>query len=206
MAIRRSGRDCFRQLSLSCVPLCVPPFRRMARNSGRRRRMRARGRRRSRPGVAGVVALHTFRQKAATSARTTTRDQSTPSLGFHARPKAKLAFPGALGGVVGRFHGLNSVRAKSCRGKGPESTRASQNFQKFIHLGPRIRSMRRNPQKHPPLVFSPPRNPNSRRLHPLRHLSPPLSWLEQTRDRPRLLSLPVDRKSTSLGALADPFG
>lgn len=132
MAMRRSLRDPWRQLSLSCVPLSIPPSRRMARKSGRRRRIRARGRRRSRPGVAGVVALHPFGQKATATSRPATRDQSSPSLSFHARPEAKLAFPSALGGVVRWFHFGFGISRKSCRGIALESTRSSQNFEKFI--------------------------------------------------------------------------
>ena len=123
-AIRRVARGKQRQLSLSGMPLSVPPSRRMARNSGRRRRIRARGRRRSRPGVAGVVALHTFGQKATTTARTTTRNQGSPSLCFHAGAEAELAFTRALGWVVGRFHNECLRRAKSCREKGAESMRS----------------------------------------------------------------------------------
>ena len=150
----------------------MPPSWRMARNSGRRRRIRARGRRRSRPGVAGVVALHTFRQKAATTPSPTARDQSPPSLGFHAGTEAKLAFPCALGGVVRRFHLSKSLRWKSCRGTAPESIRSSQNFKKVVDLPRRVGGMRGNPQKHLASVFSPPRKPDSLFLHPLLCLFP----------------------------------
>jgi len=126
--MRRFARGKQRQLSLSGVPLSVPPSRRIARNSGRRRRIRARGRRRSRPGVAGVVALHTFGQKATTTARTTTRNQGSPSLCFHAGAEAELAFTRALGWVVGRFHNECLRRVKSCREKGAESMRSMSNL------------------------------------------------------------------------------
>ena len=165
-AIRRAVRGKQRQLSLSGMPLSIPPSRRMAKNSGRRRRMRARGRRRSRPGVAGVVALHTFGQKATTTTRTTTRNQGSPSLSFHAGAKAELAFTRALGWVVGRFHCVCLRRAKSCRENGAESMRSMQGGwgrtfpmpqassmllpqqpQEGFDLAYRIGDMRGNPQK-----------------------------------------------------------
>ena len=150
----------------------MPPSWRMAKKSGRRRRIRARGRRRSRPGVAGVVALHTFRQKAATTPSPTARDQSPPSLGFHAGTEAELAFPCALGGVVRRFHLSKSLRSKSCRGTSTESIRSSQNFKKVVDLPRCVGGMRRNPQKRFSSMFFPPRKPDSLFLHPPLRLVP----------------------------------